>query len=148
METVHHPRHYNAHPSGIEVIDICERMGFNLGNAFKYMARADHKGRVAEDFRKAAWYVQRSLDVEGIDIPLKPLLDVKFVELKEKWMAAEQDKIRHALYTKLFLIISGYTSKVARGVFVSLDEPGCVLYNELISVLKGLADELRNEHTT
>jgi hypothetical protein len=61
-ETVNHPRHYNAHPSGVECIDVVEHMGFNLGNAIKYIWRADEKGNALEDLRKAAWYVQREIE--------------------------------------------------------------------------------------
>lgn len=56
--TVDHPPHYQ-HPSGVEAIDICEHLGFNLGNAYKYLARAGKKGDRAEDLRKAAWYLRR-----------------------------------------------------------------------------------------
>lgn len=56
--TVDHPSHYQ-HPSGVEAIDICEHLGFNLGNAYKYLARAGKKGPAAEDLRKAAWYLRR-----------------------------------------------------------------------------------------
>lgn len=59
---VDHPAHYNAHPSGIECIDVVEHMGFNLGNAIKYIWRADEKGNALEDLRKAGWYVQREIE--------------------------------------------------------------------------------------
>lgn len=36
-ETVNHPKHYNAHPSGIECIAVVEHMNFCLGNAIKYI---------------------------------------------------------------------------------------------------------------
>lgn len=61
-DAVDHPKHYNAHPSGIECIDVVEHMGFNLGNAIKYIWRADEKGAAVEDLRKAAWYIQREID--------------------------------------------------------------------------------------
>lgn len=61
-EAVDHPPHYNAHPAGIECIDVVEHMSFNLGNAVKYLWRADEKGAPLEDLRKAAWYVQREID--------------------------------------------------------------------------------------
>jgi len=48
-DPVNHPRHYTAHPSGIECIQITEYMGFNLGNAVKYIWRADLKGDAIED---------------------------------------------------------------------------------------------------
>jgi hypothetical protein len=60
-ETVNHPAHYNGHPSGIECIDVVEHMGFNLGNAIKYIWRSDHKSDALEDLRKAAWYVEREI---------------------------------------------------------------------------------------
>ncbi|GAB7525345.1 DUF3310 domain-containing protein [Paraburkholderia sp. 2C] len=61
LERVDHPAHYNAHPSGIECIDVVEHMGFNLGNAIKYIWRADHKGASIEDLKKARWYVDREI---------------------------------------------------------------------------------------
>lgn len=36
-------------------------MGFNIGNAIKYLWRADLKGNTLEDLEKAAWYVQREI---------------------------------------------------------------------------------------
>ena len=36
-------------------------MGFNLGNAVKYIWRADLKGEALEDLRKAAWYIAREI---------------------------------------------------------------------------------------
>ena len=58
---VNHPPHYNAHPSGIECITVVEHMGFNLGNAIKYVWRADLKGNAIEDLEKARWYVDREI---------------------------------------------------------------------------------------
>ena len=60
-DRVNHPAHYNA--GNIEVIDAIEdwRLGFNLGNAVKYIARAEHKGRLLEDLRKASWYLAREI---------------------------------------------------------------------------------------
>ncbi len=56
-DPVNHPPHYNGHPSGIECIEIVRHMGFNLGNATKYIWRADLKNDALEDLRKAAWYI-------------------------------------------------------------------------------------------
>ena len=58
---VDHPKHYTEHPSGIECITVTEHMGFNLGNAVKYLWRADLKGNAIEDLKKAAWYIQREI---------------------------------------------------------------------------------------
>ena len=60
-ETVDHPPHYNAHPSGVECIQIVEHMSFNVGNAVKYLWRADEKGAPLEDLKKAAWYINREI---------------------------------------------------------------------------------------
>jgi hypothetical protein len=61
QETVNHPKHYTSHPSGVECITVVEHMTFNVGNAMKYLWRADHKNGV-EDLKKAAWYVQREIE--------------------------------------------------------------------------------------
>jgi len=68
-ERIDHPAHYNQHPSGIEAIEICEHMGFNLGNAIKYLLRADHKGQKLDDLKKAAWYVNREIEKLGRETP-------------------------------------------------------------------------------
>jgi hypothetical protein len=60
-DAVNHPAHYTAHPSGVEVITITEHMGFCLGNAVKYILRADLKGNPIEDLRKAIWYIDREI---------------------------------------------------------------------------------------
>lgn len=67
-DPVNHPQHYASHPSGIECITIAEHMGFNVGNAVKYLWRADEKGSALEDLRKAAWYVQREIEKRLRDI--------------------------------------------------------------------------------
>jgi len=36
-------------------------MGFNLGNALKYIWRADLKADPIEDLRKARWYIEREI---------------------------------------------------------------------------------------
>lgn len=58
-DNINHPAHYNRHPSGVEAIDLCECLSFNLGNAVKYLMRAPHKGQHADDLRKARWYLMR-----------------------------------------------------------------------------------------
>lgn len=65
-DSVNHPAHYRAHPSGVECIQIAEHMGFNLGNAVKYIWRADEKGNAIEDLRKAAWYVNREIQRRSV----------------------------------------------------------------------------------
>ena len=57
-DPVNHPRHYTQHPSGIECIQVTRHMGFNLGNAIKYIWRADLKGDAVQDLKKAIWYIE------------------------------------------------------------------------------------------
>ena len=59
---VKHPSHYTSHPSGVECIQITEHMGFNLGNAIKYIWRADLKEKPIEDLKKAAFYIAREIE--------------------------------------------------------------------------------------
>ena len=60
-DAVNHPKHYTQHPSGVECIEITEHMGFTLGNAMKYIWRADFKNGV-EDLKKAKWYIEREIE--------------------------------------------------------------------------------------
>ncbi len=55
------PPHYQAHPSGVECIQITEHMNFCLGNAIKYIWRAGLKNNAIEDLRKARWYIDREI---------------------------------------------------------------------------------------
>lgn len=61
---IDHPPHYSA--GGIEAIDVIEawELGFCLGNAVKYIARAGRKdpARELEDLEKAAWYLAREIE--------------------------------------------------------------------------------------
>jgi hypothetical protein len=57
-DMVNHPPHYTAHPSGVEAIEITRHMNFNLGNAMKYIWRADLKGNATQDLEKALFYIQ------------------------------------------------------------------------------------------
>ena len=61
VDLIDHPPHYTRHPSGIECIQIVEHMGFNVGNAIKYLWRAELKGSCFDDLRKAEWYIAREL---------------------------------------------------------------------------------------
>jgi hypothetical protein len=61
-DPVNHPAHYKV--GGIETIDFIEakRLNYNMGNAVKYITRADHKGSRKQDLEKAIWYLKRELD--------------------------------------------------------------------------------------
>lgn len=58
---INHPEYYNT--GKYEVISVIEdwNLGFHLGNAVKYIARAGRKDRdeYIKDLEKAAWYINR-----------------------------------------------------------------------------------------
>lgn len=61
-DPVNHPKHYTSHPSGVECIQITEHMSLCLGNAMKYIWRADLKGSGVEDLQKAVFYLNREIE--------------------------------------------------------------------------------------
>ncbi len=62
-EKVNHPAHYQS--SVGEVIDVIEafNLNFNLGNCVKYILRAGKKDSALTDLEKAAWYLNREIDI-------------------------------------------------------------------------------------
>ncbi len=58
-DMVETPPHYTQ--KTIECIEVTEQFGFCLGNAIKYIWRADEKGNKEQDLRKAIWYIEREL---------------------------------------------------------------------------------------
>jgi hypothetical protein len=61
-EMVNSPQHYQS-DGGIEAIDVIDafKLNFNLGNAIKYILRADSKGNKKQDLEKSLWYINREL---------------------------------------------------------------------------------------
>ena len=76
-ENVSHPSHYTwlKDKCGIEVIDITRHLGFDLGNAVKYILRAGRKPIINEnlsddflraaiqDLKKALFYINDKIDM-------------------------------------------------------------------------------------
>lgn len=62
-DPVNHPDHYGGEDNPYEAIKVIESwsLGFNLGNAVKYIARAGKKGSVIEDLKKSLWYLDREI---------------------------------------------------------------------------------------
>lgn len=65
---VEHPAHYNRR--NIECIDAmiaafgkAEVATFCKINAFKYLWRAENKGKYKEDMEKAAWYTNKAIEL-------------------------------------------------------------------------------------
>lgn len=82
-DAVDHPSHYNSHPAGIECIDVIEHLPFNVGNAIKYLWRADHKGKQIEDLEKARWYIEREIQRVGPKPP--PLPEIPGGDPEVRW---------------------------------------------------------------
>lgn len=69
-DLVDHPSHYGGADNPYEAIKVIEawELGFHLGNAVKYIARAGRKdpSKTVEDLRKARWYLDREIErLEG-----------------------------------------------------------------------------------
>lgn len=62
-EAVNHPPHYGGADNPYEAIKVIEAwgLGFSLGNAVKYIARAGKKDDRLEDLKKARWYLDREI---------------------------------------------------------------------------------------
>lgn len=63
-DPVNHPPHYGGADNPYEAIKVIEAwgLGFHLGNAVKYIARAGKKGAALEDLKKARWYLDRMIE--------------------------------------------------------------------------------------
>ena len=64
-DKVNRPPHYTSHPSGIEAIEVTRHMNFNMGNAIKYIWRADLKGDGITDLKKAMYYMDDEISRRG-----------------------------------------------------------------------------------
>lgn len=64
-EAVVHPQHYGGDTTYETIKVLAEWMsdeqfaGFLLGNTIKYLSRAGKKDALAQDLKKAAWYLDR-----------------------------------------------------------------------------------------
>jgi polyferredoxin len=67
-DPVAHPAHYTSgpiHPACgkvIECIDVVKHLNFSMGNAIKYIWRADLKNAPIEDLRKARQYLDFEIE--------------------------------------------------------------------------------------
>ena len=59
-DSVNHPSHYNQLP--IECIEVVRHFPYNLGNAIKYIWRAQYTGKEREDLEKAIRSLQDHLE--------------------------------------------------------------------------------------
>ena len=102
-DPVNHPSHYTQYEH--EVIELTEKLDFCLGNAAKYILRAEYKGNEEEDLNKAIWYLDRYVKLhESVEALIflpdevydlaetfdKPLLGVLFRRGIDERVAAKQ----------------------------------------------------------
>ena len=93
------PQHYRT--GAVEAIEVTRHLCFDLGNAYKYIARAGQKpGTPAVlDYSKAAWYLRDHLRNFGPHSLLAPEVDAPL----RRVVHAEQDTLRkEALLHLLF----------------------------------------------
>lgn len=72
-DNVNHPSHYTwlKDLCGVEPIDICKHLDFDLGSALKYILRAGHKKDISmtegektiEDLKKAIFYINDKIEM-------------------------------------------------------------------------------------
>lgn len=76
QDNVNHPAHYAwlKEFCGIEPLDICRHLDFNIGNSIKYLLRKDKRDfektaneKRIEDLRKAIFYIQDEIELLGKD---------------------------------------------------------------------------------
>lgn len=90
-DEIEHPAHYNMFP--VEAIDVCEHLGFNLGNVVKYVMRADFKGSKITDLKKALFYLEREI-ARTEDAPIPDVLD-------DWWHGADQSTLARVVHVWL-----------------------------------------------
>ena len=97
MSDATNPDHYRSHPSGVECITVTEHFGFCIGNAIKYLWRADlkHDDGGLEDLRKAAWYIDREIKRrEAANTPDRPTTPEPETSPAKPGSSASQDGLR------------------------------------------------------
>lgn len=94
-DSVNYPDHYGGADNPYEAIKVIEAwgLGFNLGNAVKYIARATKKGALVEDLRKAAWYAAREVFLVTGDRMLRE--PVGEVPAARDLLALRSEAVRH-----------------------------------------------------
>ena len=93
------PPHYTS--GAVEAIEVTRHLPFDLGNAYKYIARAGHKpGTPAvQDYAKARWYLRDHIEHFGPHVWLDLAVDAPL----RRAVYAERDLLhREALVQLLF----------------------------------------------
>lgn len=90
-DEIDHPDHY-VKGREIEPIDVIEdwQLGYHLGSALKYIARAGRKDDLVQDLKKAVWYLDRFIDNHDP----QAAADEAVTEVALSWL----DELANALY--------------------------------------------------
>jgi hypothetical protein len=119
-DNVNHPPHYTNSPSGIECVEIAERLSFNLGNALKYIWRAGKKNpeTLREDLQKALWYVNRERatlanTAEHVIVQPGNANLVRFLAMKVVATEPGQDTLLAQVFNVIMAATGGYGDTVA-----------------------------------
>lgn len=110
---VQNAAHYNNHPSGVEAIQVCRRLSFNLGNAFKYVFRRKEKSELMmsnveaelKNLDKALYYLKDEKKYVSGGVPTS-MPCIELIKIAD----AETDEMAKAFYLLLEEIL-------VRGVF-------------------------------
>lgn len=66
VDIINNPPHYGGVDNPYETIKVTEAWGFDkdyyLGSVLKYISRANHKGNLLQDLKKAAWFLNRKIE--------------------------------------------------------------------------------------
>ena len=64
-----------------------QQLRFHLGNAIKYICRADHKGSRTQDLQKAIHYLENELEHSALqdDEPVRPSHTVPYSLWDDEW---------------------------------------------------------------
>jgi hypothetical protein len=110
-DPVNRPSHYTNNASGVEAIELTEKMSFNLGNAFKYVFRRDGKGNSIQDVSKAEWYLKREIGrleellentPAGFTIMMHPAMAIADLRKADRVIEVETNDNAADYYTYLF----------------------------------------------
>lgn len=85
MDNVNHPAHYGGADNPYEAIKVIDAwgLGFDLGNAVKYIARAGKKTpSELEDLRKAQWYLGHR--IQQLEAGIKAVQQAQADQLRAK----------------------------------------------------------------
>jgi hypothetical protein len=117
-EKIAHPRHYNAHESGVETIELIEHLPYNIGAAVKYIWRCGLKASESElrELGSAKWYTEREAGREELfELEKTPLkTDIVWRSLARRVIATDPestlayylDALLHHSFPEMIQVIS------------------------------------------